>query len=79
MSDDRLTHPARDVEEEDRVMGACSCSGRWTLAGETVRPVRGRWLDWLFVKCESCGAREDFLFDITTFFVPLTSAWTSNR
>lgn len=68
--------PVDTVEDEDRAMGSCSCSGRWKLAGEAVRPVRGRWLDRLSVKCEACGSRRTFVFDITTFFVPQTTAWT---
>jgi hypothetical protein len=66
----------RDIDEEDRVMGLCSCSGRWRLAGEAVVPVGGRWLDRLHVACESCSSRRLFVFDITAFFAPRTRAWT---
>ena len=64
------------IEEEDRVMGMCSCSGRWRLDGEAVRPLRGRWLDRLSMKCEACASRRTFVFDITRFFVPRTKVWT---
>jgi len=63
------------VEEEDRLLGTCSCGSAWRLASEDVVPISRRWYDALVLCCPSCGASIRAIFDITPFFVPHSRAW----
>ena len=63
------------IEDEDRVFGICSCGSTWSVAHEDVVPLRGRWYDALVMKCRSCGAVVQAVFDVTPFFQPATFAW----
>lgn len=66
----------QSVDEEDHLMGACSCSGSWVPAREVVAPFRGGWLDFLTVRCAACGSVRLFTFDITGFFLPRPGVWS---
>lgn len=68
---------AKSVDDEDRRMGACPCGGRWRVARETLVPTRGRWVDDLVVRCDSCMTPNGFLFDVTEFFEPRPGVWTT--
>ena len=63
------------IDDEDRLLGACSCGRPWCLLAEDVAPIRGRWFDALVVGCPDCGGRVRAIFDVTAFFEPQTSAW----
>jgi hypothetical protein len=65
-----------NLDDEDRRMGACVCSSSWSLARNEVLPVGGRWLDVVGVACPKCGCRRDFVFDVSSFFVPRPGVWT---
>lgn len=64
------------IDDEDRLMGTCACSGAWRMAGNFVEPVRGRWLDIVVVACSECGATRAFGFDITAFFEARPGIWS---
>lgn len=66
---------AASIDEEDRSMGLCSCSGEWRLAGNAVWPTTGRWIDHVDVTCSNCGARTAFEFDVTSFFEARPGIW----
>ncbi len=67
--------PVGDLDEEDRLMGGCSCRGSWRVTSESVEPVGGRWLDVLEVRCASCERIRQFTFDVTSFFSPRPGIW----
>jgi hypothetical protein len=69
----------RSVDEEDEVLGLCVCGSEWRLKGNAVEPVEGRWHDILRVRCSRCGSAGEFVFDITTFFVPRPGIWPYTR
>lgn len=64
------------IDDEDRLMGTCACSGAWRMAGNAVEPVRGRWLDLVVVACSECGSKRAFGFDITAFFEVRPGIWS---
>lgn len=63
------------IDEEDRLLGECSCGRPWRLLSEEVAPISGRWFDALVVGCPDCGSRRRAIFDVSAFFSPPTSAW----
>lgn len=63
------------IDDEDRLMGTCACSGAWRMAGNAVEPVHGRWLDLVVVACSECGSKRAFGFDITAFFEARPGIW----
>jgi hypothetical protein len=63
------------LDEEDALMGACTCNSSWHLARNVVWPVAGRWHDLIGVVCPACGARREFVFDVTAFFEPRPGVW----
>jgi hypothetical protein len=67
--------PVRSVDDEDRAIGHCECGGKWSLSGESVDPVSGRWVDSLTVRCSACRSARTFTFDITDFFEPRPAVW----
>jgi hypothetical protein len=67
------------VDDEDRLMGTCACSGAWRMAANAVEPVRGRWLDLVVVTCSACGAKRMFGFDITAFFDARPGIWSGSH
>lgn len=72
-----MVSPVRvgSVDEEDAILGNCSCGSGWSLAAEQVVPIRNRWYDALVVRCVRCGDVRSALFDITPFFEPPSRAW----
>lgn len=64
------------IDDEDRLMGTCTCSGAWRMSGNAVEPFRGRWLDLVVVACSACGSTRVFGFDITTFFEARPGIWS---
>jgi hypothetical protein len=65
------------IDEEDRLMGSCPCSGAWRMTANSVVIVESRWFDLLKVVCRSCGERRAFWFDISRFFVARPGIWLS--
>lgn len=65
----------RSVADEERRMGSCPCGGAWAVAAEDIVPLHGRWFDSLVVRCSHCGHTKPFLFDISSFFVPVARVW----
>lgn len=65
----------RSVDEEDAVMGRCSCGNSWALARNAVSPRSGVWLDVVGMLCQSCGSRAEFAFDVTSFFEARPGVW----
>jgi hypothetical protein len=63
------------IDEEDHLLGQCSCGRPWRLLAEDVAPIRGRWFDALVMGCSDCGDRRRAVFDVSAFFEPRTSAW----
>lgn len=63
------------VDEEDRLLGHCSCGSAWRLVSEDVVPIWNRWYDALVLRCTSCGTSRRAIFDVTSFFVPQSWAW----
>lgn len=64
------------VDEEDAILGRCTCGSDWALVGEEVAPVRDHWYDALVVRCVGCNQVRRQIFDITAFFDPPTHAWS---
>ncbi len=56
-------------------MARCRCGGTWQVVFNAVDPVRGHWLDRLRVRCGGCGAKAQFTFDVTTWFVARPGVW----
>lgn len=65
------------IDEEDRLMGSCRCSGTWRMTANSVMLVESRWFDSLEVVCRDCGDRRRFWFDISRFFVASPGIWLS--
>jgi len=63
------------IEEDDQLLGQCSCGSTWRMVSEDVVPISKRWYDALVVRCFYCGASRRAIFDITSFFVPESWAW----
>lgn len=67
---------ALSVSDEEVRMGTCDCGGDWRLRSEHLVPVGGRWFDSLVTRCQRCGRREGFLFDVTPFFEAHPRIWS---
>jgi len=46
----------------------CSCGGRLHPTGQALLEHKGRHYDLLKTRCQACGNRAEFLFDINSFF-----------
>lgn len=67
------------IEDEERLMGRCVCTGEWRLRGNAVWPATGHWVDELKMVCTQCGMGRNFAFDVTSFFDARPGIWTTTR
>jgi hypothetical protein len=64
------------IDQEEELIGECSCGGAWQMIRNAVAPIRGRWYDDVAVRCEECGTLRVFEFDVSQFIEVRPQVWS---